>query len=229
MYIYKTTNLINNKIYIGKSYKNEFDQTYYGSGKILLKAIEKYGREKFVIEVLKYCDSEDDLNLSEIEFIAKYKELNSPMYNIASGGTGGNTIKHLSEDDRKSIIDRRSLGLSSWHANMTEEEKKAHGLKISKAKKNKTNGRQGYCHSEESKAKISESNKGWQANNKSWKLNHTEAMKKRRGTGNPKAKKKLCVDNIVFNSVREAVEYFSITKTTFYNWRNNGKIKIEFL
>ena len=40
-YIYKTTNKINNKIYIGQHKHADFDKQYYGSGKIILEAIKK--------------------------------------------------------------------------------------------------------------------------------------------------------------------------------------------
>jgi hypothetical protein len=49
--IYKTTNLINNKIYIGKSNTNNSD--YLGSGKRLKLAIKKYGKENFKKEMLR--------------------------------------------------------------------------------------------------------------------------------------------------------------------------------
>lgn len=48
--IYKTTNLINNKIYVGKDSHN--DSNYFGSGTILVKAIKKYGKENFKKEIL---------------------------------------------------------------------------------------------------------------------------------------------------------------------------------
>jgi hypothetical protein len=50
MIIYKTTNLINGKIYIGKDKHN--NDNYIGSGKILKQAIAKYGRNNFVKEVM---------------------------------------------------------------------------------------------------------------------------------------------------------------------------------
>lgn len=48
-YIYKTTNLINNKIYIGqhKVKEEKIDNSYYGSGKLIIQAIKKYGKENF--------------------------------------------------------------------------------------------------------------------------------------------------------------------------------------
>ena len=42
-YIYLTTNTINNMKYIGKHY-GELNDSYLGSGKILKRAIEKYGK-----------------------------------------------------------------------------------------------------------------------------------------------------------------------------------------
>ena len=46
-YIYKTTNLINGKIYIGQHKSEEYDSSYYGSGKLIRRAIEKYGITKY--------------------------------------------------------------------------------------------------------------------------------------------------------------------------------------
>ena len=52
-YIYKTTNLVNKKIYIGKRQKSSFDKNYLGSGKKLKSAIMHYGTNAFVCEVLQ--------------------------------------------------------------------------------------------------------------------------------------------------------------------------------
>ena len=54
-YIYKTTNLINGKIYVGqhKCSKNSIDESYIGSGIYLKHAIEYYGKNNFKCEILE--------------------------------------------------------------------------------------------------------------------------------------------------------------------------------
>jgi len=47
-YVYKTTNIVNNKIYIGVHISNNIENDpYLGSGNLLLKSISKYGYDKF--------------------------------------------------------------------------------------------------------------------------------------------------------------------------------------
>ena len=50
MVIYETINLINGKRYIGKDTHN--DNSYLGSGRVLSKAIKKYGIDKFKFEII---------------------------------------------------------------------------------------------------------------------------------------------------------------------------------
>jgi group I intron endonuclease len=86
MIIYKTTNLINGNFYIGQDSKN--NPKYLGSGKLLNQAIKKYGRENFAKEILEHCMTKQELNNREVYWISELK----PIYNIAEGGTGGDTI-----------------------------------------------------------------------------------------------------------------------------------------
>jgi hypothetical protein len=86
--IYKTTNLVNGKFYIGKhkQYKESFDG-YYGSGVLLAKAIKKYGKDNFVRITLFEFDNESDAYQQEIKVISE--NLSNPLcYNIRTGGTG---------------------------------------------------------------------------------------------------------------------------------------------
>ena len=89
MYIYKTTNLINNKIYIGLSTKSVSESTdYYGSGANISKAIKKYGSENFTKEILaSSIESKEELVKLEIYWIDKYNSTERHIgYNISPGG-----------------------------------------------------------------------------------------------------------------------------------------------
>ena len=106
-YIYKTTNLINQKIYIGKHESPEYDHTYFGSGKILIRAINKYGIENFINEIIDTADTLQELNEKEKYYIKYYKEnFNDQCYNIASGGDGGNTLAYKTPEEMQMFIDK---------------------------------------------------------------------------------------------------------------------------
>lgn len=88
-YIYLTTNLINNKKYIGQHKSSTFDLNYIGSGKVLKQAIVKDGFENFKCELLCECFSEEELNIKEAYYISKYDAVNSSdFYNLVPGGYG---------------------------------------------------------------------------------------------------------------------------------------------
>ena len=100
--IYKTTCTINGKYYVGKHKTKDRDDDYLGSGKLLLAAIEKYGRENFVREIILECSTEDEMNLAEKILVVPDIEVN---YNLCPGGQGGwgyiNTI--LDKEHRKNF------------------------------------------------------------------------------------------------------------------------------
>jgi hypothetical protein len=87
--IYKTTNLINGKIYIGKHQTKKIDDAYLGSGVSLIQAIKKYGKENFKKEILFVYDNEKDMNLKEIELVNESFIKRKDTYNHAIGGEGG--------------------------------------------------------------------------------------------------------------------------------------------
>ena len=68
--IYKTINLINGKIYVGQTTRNNRPK-YYGSGTYLINAINKYGKDNFKRETLEECNSQIELNTREIYWISK--------------------------------------------------------------------------------------------------------------------------------------------------------------
>lgn len=88
-FIYITTNLVNNKQYVG-SHNGEDNDNYLGSGKIFLKAYKKYGRENFKRKILEECDPKNNLIL-ETKYIKKFNTLIPNGYNISP--TGGHGVK----------------------------------------------------------------------------------------------------------------------------------------
>lgn len=87
-FIYKTTNIINGKYYIGAHSTNNVDDGYLGSGKLLRKSIEKYGRENFIREILLYCENIEELYNKESQIISEHLG-NNMCYNVKPGGKGG--------------------------------------------------------------------------------------------------------------------------------------------
>lgn len=83
-YIYRITNLINNKTYIGqhKTKKNEKFLDYMGSGRLIVQAVHKYGKNNFLKEILAYADSAEELNMLEKQFIEKELLNDKAEYNI---------------------------------------------------------------------------------------------------------------------------------------------------
>ena len=90
-YVYQITNLLNNKIYVGKhkSAKHPSENGYYGSGKQIKAAIEKYGIENFKKEVLYYCNSMEEMADKELSIVTEDFVKRKDTYNMHKGGPGG--------------------------------------------------------------------------------------------------------------------------------------------
>lgn len=88
--IYLTTNLVNGKKYLGQHKLSKQYDYYLGSGKILQEAIKKYGRENFSKTTLATCETKEEANELEKQYIKKYNAVNNEeFYNLACGGDGG--------------------------------------------------------------------------------------------------------------------------------------------
>ena len=84
--LYKITNLINGKIYIGKHMCDVLDDKYFGSGKRLWLAINKYGIENFVFELLIDLKNREEMDLLEECVVNKEFLARNDVYNISKGG-----------------------------------------------------------------------------------------------------------------------------------------------
>ena len=87
--IYKITNIVNGKIYVGKHQTENLDDGYLGSGKLLQRALRRYGREKFIKEILHVYETEQEMNDREKELVTEEFCLRKDTYNLCEGGKGG--------------------------------------------------------------------------------------------------------------------------------------------
>jgi hypothetical protein len=138
MQIYKITNLINSKIYIGKDTNS--NKNYYGSGVILKNAIKKYGIENFNKEIIDTAENNEELSKKEKYWIDFYNSTNKEIgYNISKGGDGGDTISNnpnrdiINEKISKSSLTRGKTYEESYGTDKALEYKK----KLSEAHKNR--------------------------------------------------------------------------------------------
>ena len=104
MQIYKITNLLNNKIYIGKDESDR--KNYYGSGKIIKQAMIKHGIKNFKKEIIEKCHSKEELINKEIFWINEIQSITPNGYNISLGGNGGDTTS--THPNREEIIRKRA-------------------------------------------------------------------------------------------------------------------------
>lgn len=124
MVIYKTVNLVNGKIYVGMDTHNNPD--YLGSGKLLRRALTKYGRSNFRKEILEECTAAN-IAEREVYWIDQLKSRDPNIgYNITKGGFGGDTLTN--HPDRLAIVEK-----FKQRPPMTEEEKRKRSNKMKEA------------------------------------------------------------------------------------------------
>lgn len=132
-YVYKTTNLINGKIYIGKSKYRPGYKNYLGSGVVLEHAVKKYGKENFKKEILEEFFTEEEAFNAEKFYIKFYDSQNHDIgYNIADGGGDYTSNSRLQEHNNKNYSyskeeadkERVKLGSPEYKAKISETSKK---------------------------------------------------------------------------------------------------------
>lgn len=90
-YLYKTTNIVNGKFYIGVHTTTNLSDGYLGSGLNLQRAVKKYGKESFKKDILEYFNNEQDMFLAEASIVTEDFLKQPNVYNIQIGGNGGFT------------------------------------------------------------------------------------------------------------------------------------------
>jgi len=257
MIVYKTTNLVNGKIYIGRDVNNS--PHYLGSGMLFIRALKKYGKENFVKEVIDVAINIDDLNEKEIFWIAYYKSQDPNIgYNIQKGG--GSSFHCLSyeqqEEIRKKAIERNRerkfseetkqkmrnsmLGKNTGKRNDETREK------MSQNRKGKGIGNDPWNKGKEVGAKLSTTKSG--EKNPMWGKKHSEETKQKireKSVGRAAYNRGISLKEYAFfrneeiiyiaKGQREAIEYckknnlpYSILIKKLLSW-NEYKVKPNYL
>jgi hypothetical protein len=117
MYIlYKTVNNLTGKEYVGIHKTTDYvSDNYLGSGKILRRAIKKYGKENFTRYILVVLDNLEIAREIERRYVTAEYVLNENTYNIAiGGGLGGADINGLTFKGRShNSVSRQKIAAAS--------------------------------------------------------------------------------------------------------------------
>ena len=162
-YVYVIVNKLNLKLYFGShSWSGEgLDPNYYGSGRIIKKAVNKYGKDNFIVYPIQFYPTVEECRNAEEELLRKYDVANNPYcYNIKNGAIGWTSEdvkgennpmygKHFSEESRKKISQ------SLKEKTKSEEHRK----KMSQSKKGEKHPMYNKHHTEETRKKLSQSKK----------------------------------------------------------------------
>lgn len=114
--IYKTTNLLNGRFYIGMHSTDNIDDGYLGSGKRIIAELKKYGKENFVRVIIGQTTSREALKTKEAELVTEELRKDPLCLNLKNGGEGG--WDHLDNEKMKSV---RSANLAKAREKLTTE------------------------------------------------------------------------------------------------------------
>jgi hypothetical protein len=130
------------------------DDGYLGSGKALIRAFKKYGKEPFIRIILHHCLSERDAFDIETDIVDDAFVRRRDTYNSAIGGKGGDMVKYMSPD-RKSEMYRNIMANRKPIIKTPE-----HKAKLSQHMKSINQLKKGVSMSDEQKQKRSVTQKG---------------------------------------------------------------------
>lgn len=159
--IYKLTNLINGKIYVGKTIQplKRRLARHQRTKSMIGNAIRKYGWEKFKVEIIDVCNNLEQLNDREKYWIAMLKCLYPNGYNHTRGGDGGATTtgrKHTEETKRQMSISRKKYFAEHPEALVNLSVKNKGKTLTDTCKANISLANRGRKHTPESRANMSE-------------------------------------------------------------------------
>lgn len=187
-YIYKITNVLNGKIYIGQHSTENLEDNYMGSGKRLNLAKEKYGIENFKKEILAFVDgTAEELDAAEVFFIQHYREKVGVenCYNITNGGQSWNVsgLKWYNDGETEILSIECPNGFKKGRLSVSSEKTKRKIMESHKGYKHFL----GHQHSDETKRKMSEAHKG----KSTWNKGKTHSDETKRKMSEARRGKKL--------------------------------------
>lgn len=179
MIIYKATNSVTGKVYIGQTIKSlakrrseHIYNSKRGCDSYFYKSVNKYGSDIFEWDVLCECDTKEELDEMEFHYIRQYK-ISTGVYNLTDGGDGSHGRLVSTETKKK-------MSEANKGRQISDDLRK----KFSENRRGENNPNYGNKMSDESKARISEANKG--------RIKSVEERRKKSdifsGDGNPSAK-----------------------------------------
>jgi group I intron endonuclease len=200
MVIYKTTNVVNGKVYIGQTVTN--DESYLGSGVLLRYAISTYGRCNFKREILCECSSHEEMDKMEKYWISHFDSRNPDIgYNISSGGHRIiNRQYGTFEGKNHTDLTKHKMSKNNGRYWLGKSFSNEH---IEKIRKTST----GRNHSDETRLKMSESAK------RRGKLPYEIREKIRLSKSIP-----IEIDGVKFESHKSAATHFGVHQNTISRW-----------
>lgn len=110
-FLYKITNRVNGKVYVGVHKTRNMNDGYMGSGKVINRAIEKYGIDNFTKEILETFDSAEQMFAREKEIVTEDFLAREDTYNLRRGGHGG--FDYINKHPDKFLTKKRLESLMS--------------------------------------------------------------------------------------------------------------------
>lgn len=108
--VYKTTNTVDGKIYVGVHRTYDITDDYLGSGSRLLEAVAKYGKDCFKREILREFDDIQDAYDYEKTIVDSSFVAREDTYNVRVGGNGGRGRRFTAPLRERMYADMRTLG-----------------------------------------------------------------------------------------------------------------------
>jgi hypothetical protein len=161
--LYEVRNKINNKIYVGIHKTDNLNDDYLGSGKLIGRAIKKYGKENFTKKILDIFDELEKARNKEKEIVNENFVDRNDTYNIAiGGGLGGKKLNGLTFENKKHSFEsiEKIRIASTGRCTLTDKGRQSiiHSNKTNEVRKQKIREAfSGLPKTEEHKKKISQS------------------------------------------------------------------------